>query len=153
MPGKIVAVCISKEKGTQKKNVGSAVITAGHGIEGDAHAGPWHRQVSLLADESIEVMRSKGLALTFGDFGENIVTQGIDLRELVVGSVVKLNDSVVGVVTQVGKVCHDRCAIYYQTGDCIMPREGIFLKILTGGTVSVGDLIEIVHEPPLPVGQ
>jgi MOSC domain-containing protein YiiM len=148
MQGRIVAVCISKEKGTQKQNVGSALIRADHGIEGDAHAGLWHRQVSLLADESIETMRSKGLALTFGDFGENIVTQGINVRELVIGSIVKLGDSVVGVVSQVGKVCHDRCAIYYKTGDCIMPREGIFLKIITGGTVSIGDPIEIVHEVP-----
>lgn len=144
MVGTILAVCVSKEKGTQKKNVGSARVRAGHGIEDDAHSGPWHRQVSLLAHESIEKMRQKGIALKHGDFGENIVTQGIDLLTLGIGSTLKLGESVVGEVTQIGKVCHDRCAIYHQTGDCIMPREGIFLKILTGGTISAGDDIEII---------
>lgn len=146
MAGKILAVCVSKEKGTQKENVDSVVIKAHHGVEGDAHSGPWHRQVSLLADESIEKMREKGLELTFGDFGENIVTQGINLLELGVGTTLKLGDSVIGEVSQIGKVCHDRCAIYYQTGDCIMPREGIFLQILAGGRVSVGDKIEVIHK-------
>lgn len=140
-----MAVCVSKDKGTQKKNVGSAQVRANHGIEGDAHSGPWHRQVSLLADESIEKMRQKGIALTYGDFGENVVTRGIDLLSLGIGSTLKLGESVVGEVTQIGKVCHDRCAIYQQTGDCIMPREGIFLKILSGGKISAGDHIEIVH--------
>jgi len=144
MAGKILAVCVSKEKGTQKENVGSAQVRAEHGIEGDAHSGPWHRQVSLLADESIEKMRQKGIALTYGDFGENIVTQGINLLALGIGSTLKLGDSVVGEVSQIGKVCHDRCAIYHQTGDCIMPREGIFLKILSGGKIAAGDNIEIV---------
>jgi len=143
--GNILAVCVSKDKGTQKKNVGSAQVRANHGIEGDAHSGPWHRQVSLLADESIEKMRQKGIALTYGDFGENVVTRGIDLLSLGIGSTLKLGESVVGEVTQIGKVCHDRCAIYQQTGDCIMPREGIFLKILSGGKISAGDHIEIVH--------
>lgn len=145
MAGKILAVCISKEKGTQKQNVGSAVIRANHGIEGDGHSGPGHRQVSLLADESIEKMRNRGIELAYGDFGENIVIQGIDLLELEIGSNLKLGDSVIGKVSQIGKVCHERCAIYYQTGDCIMPKEGIFLKILMGGKVSVGDRIEIIH--------
>jgi len=145
MAAKILAVCVSKEKGTQKENVGSARVRADHGIEGDAHSGPWHRQVSLLADESIEKMRQKGIALTYGDFGENIVTQGIDLLALGIGSTLKLGDSVVGEVSQIGKVCHDRCAIYHQVGDCIMPREGIFFKILTGGKISEGDQIEIIH--------
>ena len=149
MAGKILAVCISKEKGIQKKNVGSAVIKTHHGIEGDAHSGPWHRQVSLLADESIEKMRKKGLELRYGDFGENIVTQGINLLKLEVGSKVKLGDSIIGEVSQIGKVCHDRCAIYHKTGDCIMPREGIFLQIIAGGKVSVGDPIEVIqHTPP-----
>ena len=145
MAAKILAVCVSKEKGTRKENVGSARVRADHGIEGDAHSGPWHRQVSLLADESIEKMRQKGIALTYGDFGENIVTQGIDLLALGIGSTLKLGDSVVGEVSQIGKVCHDRCAIYHQIGDCIMPREGIFIKILTGGKISEGDQIEIIH--------
>lgn len=144
MIGKILAVCVSKKKGTQKDNVGSVEIKAHHGVEGDAHAGPWHRQISLLADESIEKMRKLGLNLDYGDFGENIVTQGIDLLALGVGAKLKLGDSVIGEVSQIGKVCHDRCAIYYKTGDCIMPREGIFLKILVGGKVSVGDKIEVI---------
>lgn len=148
MSGTIVAVCVSTEKGTQKENVNAVVIKPDYGIEGDAHAGPGRRQVSLLADESIEKMRSQGLELGFGDFGENIVTQGIDLLKLGVGSKLKLGDSVVGEVSQIGKVCHDRCAIYYKTGDCIMPREGIFLKILAGGKVSVGDTIEVIHHLP-----
>ena len=146
MVGKILAVCISKEKGTQKENVGSAVVRANHGIEGDAHSGSWHRQVSLLADESIEKMRERGIELTYGDFGENLVTQGVTLPKLGVGSTIKLGESVIGEVSQIGKECHDRCAIYYKTGDCIMPKEGIFLKILTGGKISVGDRVEIVHK-------
>ena len=105
MNGKIVAVCISDKKGIQKSSVGSADIIADHGIKDDAHAGPWHRQVSLLADESIEKMRQKGLDLTHGDFGENIVTQGIDLVSLPIGTRLNLGDSVVGEVTQIGKVC------------------------------------------------
>lgn len=145
MAVKILAVCVSKEKGTQKDNIGSALVRADHGIEGDAHSGPWHRQVSLLADESIEKMRQKGIALTYGDFGENIVTQGIDLLAMGIGSTLKLGDSVVGEISQIGKVCHDRCAIYHKTGDCIMPREGIFIKILAGGKISEGDQIEIIH--------
>jgi len=148
MAGKILAVCVSKKKGTQKKNVGSAVIKANHGIVGDAHSGPWHRQVSLLSDESIEKMRAKGLPLGFGDFGENIVTWGVDLTARGVGTTIKLGDSVIGEVSQIGKVCHNRCTIYFKAGDCIMPREGIFLKILTGGKITVGDKIEILHNVP-----
>jgi len=146
MKGKILAVCVSKEKGTQKENVGSGEIKANYGLEGDAHSGPWHRQVSLLANESIEKMRKLGLELGYGDFGENIVTQGIDLLTLGVGSQLRLGDSVIGEITQIGKVCHDRCAIYYKTGDCIMPREGIFIQILTGGKISVGDTVEVIQK-------
>ena len=146
MKGTILAVCVSKEKGTQKENVGSGEIKANYGLEGDAHSGPWHRQVSLLANESIEKMREMGLELGYGDFGENIVTQGIDLLTLGVGSQLRLGDSVIGEITQIGKVCHDRCAIYYKTGDCIMPREGIFIQILTGGKVSVGDTVEVIQK-------
>jgi MOSC domain-containing protein YiiM len=146
MQGKILAVCISKEKGIQKEDVGSAELKTDHGIVHDAHAGPWHRQVSLLANESIEKMRKMGVELDYGDFGENIVTQGIDLLTLGVGSQLRLGDSVIGEITQIGKVCHDRCAIYYKTGDCIMPREGVFIKILIGGKVSVGDTIEVIRK-------
>lgn len=146
MKGKILAVCVSEKKGTQKENVGSGEVKANHGIKGDAHSGAWHRQVSLLANESIEKMRKLGLELDYGDFGENIVTQGIDLLTLGVGSKLRLGDSVIGEITQIGKVCHDRCAIYHKTGDCIMPREGIFIKILTGGKVSVGDTVEVIQK-------
>ena len=145
MNAKIVAVCVSDKKGIQKTSVGSADIIADHGIENDAHAGPWHRQVSLLADESIQKIRDKGLDLAYGDFGENIVTQGIDLVSLPIGTRLILSDSVVGEVTQIGKVCHERCAIYYQAGDCIMPREGIFIKIITGGRISAGDPLDIIE--------
>ena len=148
MKGKIVAVCISDEKGVQKTSVGSARLIVDHGIENDAHAGPWHRQVSILADESIEKMRKKGLDLSYGDFGENIVTQGINLLELGIGARIKLGGSVVGELTQIGKVCHDRCAIYHQTGDCIMPREGIFIRILSGGEIAVGDTVSVIAESP-----
>jgi len=120
-------------------------IKADYGIEGDAHAGLEYRQVSLLAVESIAKMKERGLVLKYGDFGENIVTEGIDLLALPVGTRIKLGSSVIGEVTQIGKVCHQRCAIYYQAGDCIMPREGIFLKILVGGKISVGDKIEIIQ--------
>ena len=148
MKGKIAAVCTSTEKGTRKCDVGSVTITADYGIEGDAHAGPWHRQVSMLAAESIEAMRQKGLTLAPGDFGENIVTEGINLLELKVGSRLRLGASVVGEVTQIGKTCHQRCAIFYQAGDCIMPREGIFLRVLSGGKVTVGDDIEVLEDAP-----
>ena len=144
MNGKVIAVCVSDEKGVQKTSVGSVDIVENHGIKEDAHAGPWHRQVSLLANESIEKMRQKGLDLTYGDFGENIVTQGVDLVSLPVGTKLRLGESVVGEISQIGKVCHDRCAIYHQAGDCIMPREGIFIKILTGGHVIPGDSIEVM---------
>ncbi|HNR14134.1 MAG TPA: MOSC domain-containing protein [Thermodesulfobacteriota bacterium] len=148
MKGKIAAVCTSTKKGTQKCDVGSVTITTDYGIEGDAHAGPWHRQVSMLAAESIEAMRQKGLTLAPGDFGENIVTEGINLLELKVGSRLRLGASVVGEVTQIGKTCHQRCAIFYQAGDCIMPREGIFLRVLSGGKVTVGDDIEVLEDAP-----
>lgn len=148
MSGTIVAVCTSHQKGTQKVNVGSVTLIADHGIQGDAHAGPWHRQVSLLADESIEQMRKKGLDLSSGDFGENIVTRGINLLDLGKGSLLQLGDTVMVEVTQIGKTCHQRCAIYYQAGDCIMPREGVFVKILEGGTLSVGDAIKVIKKLP-----
>ena len=112
--------------------------------KGDAHAGKWHRQVSLLARESADIMREKGLNIKDGDFGENIVTEGIELKSLPIGTVLKIGDGITIRVTQIGKLCHDRCAIYYKAGDCIMPREGIFAEILTGGTIKAGDEITIV---------
>jgi MOSC domain-containing protein YiiM len=137
MSARVVAVCTSEQKGTRKKNVGEAEIVVG-GLAGDAHAGDWHRQVSLLALESIDKMRAKGLQVGPGDFAENITTEGIDLTALPVGTRLRVGDAALE-VTQLGKVCHTRCAIYYQAGDCVMPREGIFGRVLAGGLVKVGD--------------
>lgn len=141
--GKIVAVCTSPKKGMRKKNVGEALLVVEHGIEGDAHVGEWHRQVSLLALESIEKMRQMGLKVGPGDFAENLTTKGIDLVSLPIGTKLKIGETALGEVTQIGKECHTRCAIYYQAGDCVMPKEGIFIRVLQGGTVKVGDNIEI----------
>jgi MOSC domain-containing protein YiiM len=138
---RIHAISVSDTKGVRKGNVQSAVLLPGHGIENDAHAGTWHRQVSLLARESIEKMVEQGLDVGPGDFAENITTEGIDLTALPVGGRLRLGSDVLVEVTQKGKECRDRCAIYYQAGDCVMPREGIFVKVLTGGTVSPGDPI------------
>ncbi|OIQ60005.1 MOSC domain protein [Moorella thermoacetica] len=142
--GRIVAVCTSANKGERKKNVGRGMLIANHGLEGDAHAGPWHRQVSLLAMESIAKMQAKGLQVGPGDFAENLTTEGIDLVSLPVGTRLKIGPVVLAEVTQIGKQCHSHCAIYRQAGDCVMPREGIFVAILTGGPVQVGDHIEVV---------
>jgi len=142
MKGTIVAVCTSKKKGIRKHNVGEAELRVGWGIVGDAHADNWHRQVSLLALESIEKMQALGLNVGPGSFAENLTTQGIDLLSLPIGSRVRVGDQVVLEITQHGKICHDRCAIYYQAGDCVMPHEGIFAKVIRGGHVKVGDPIE-----------
>lgn len=142
--GTILAVCTSKHKGERKVNRGKGMLVADYGLEGDAHAGPWHRQVSLLAMESIEKMRYLGLTVGPGDFAENLTTRGIDLVNLPVGTKLRLGAGAVAEVTQIGKVCHRRCAIYYQAGDCLMPREGIFVAILQGGTVQVGDPVEVI---------
>ncbi|ABO50776.1 MOSC domain containing protein [Desulforamulus reducens MI-1] len=141
--GKIVAVCTSPKKGMRKKNVGEGLLVIEHGIEGDAHVGDWHRQVSLLALESIEKMRQMGLKVGPGDFAENLTTEGIDLVSLPIGTKLKIGEGALGEVTQIGKECHTRCAIYHQAGDCVMPKEGIFIRVLQGGTVKVGDTIEI----------
>lgn len=129
----------------RKKPVTEIIVRADYGIEGDAHASSdWHRQVSLLALESIERMRAMGLDVNPGDFAENITTQGIDLVSLPLGTRLHIGSAVVGEVSQIGKECHTRCAIYYQAGDCVMPKEGIFIKVLTGGKVAAGDPIEIL---------
>ncbi len=139
----VVAVCISENKGERKKPVEQVEFRVDHGIVGDAHAGDWHRQVSLLALESIEKMRQMGLDVTTGDFAENITTSGIDLISLPVGSMLKIGDTMLE-VTQIGKECHTRCAIYEQAGDCVMPKEGIFAKVITPGFVRPGDRIELL---------
>ncbi|MEW6065079.1 MAG: MOSC domain-containing protein [Bacillota bacterium] len=141
--GKIVAVCTSPKKGMRKKNVEEGVLLVEHGLEGDAHVGDWHRQVSLLAIESIEKMRQMGLKVGPGDFAENLTTEGIDLVSLPLGTILKIGDDALGEVTQIGKECHTRCAIYHQAGDCVMPKEGIFIRVLQGGPVKVGDSIDI----------
>lgn len=142
--GKVLAINISSAKGTQKKNVGRAEVLENYGIEHDAHAGHRHRQVSLLAQESIEKIRKLGLDVGYGDFAENVTTQGIDLVHLPVGTTLRIGPSVVLQVTQIGKECHSRCAIYYQAGTCVMPTEGIFARVLSGGPVRVGDPIEVI---------
>jgi MOSC domain-containing protein YiiM len=143
MKGRVVAVCVSERKGQRKRNVGAGRLVAGHGLEGDAHAGGWHRQVSLLAVESIEKMRLRGLDVGPGDFAENITTRGLDLLRLPLGSLLRVGTAL-GEVTQIGKECHAPCAIYRQAGDCVMPREGIFVRVIVGGTVKVGDPVEVV---------
>ena len=142
--GKIVAVCTSEEKGTRKKNVGEGVLKVDFGLEGDAHGGDWHRMVSLLAMESIKKMQDKGLDVGPGDFAENLTTEGLELCVLPLGTKLKIGETSIGEVTQIGKVCHTRCAIFYQAGDCVMPREGIFVRLLEGGKVKVGDPIEVI---------
>lgn len=130
-----------KRKGVRKKNVGQGFLLEEFGLLDDAHGGPWHRQVSLLAMESIEKMRDKGQDVHPGDFAENLTTQGIDLVSLPVGTKIKIGEGALGEVTQIGKECYQRCAIYYQAGDCVMPREGIFIRVLKGGKVKTGDTV------------
>ncbi|MCL1928304.1 MAG: molybdopterin-binding protein [Treponema sp.] len=136
--GKVLAVCTSSEKGTAKRNVGKAEFVLDHGIAGDAHAGPWHRQVSLLSYQKIEAFRAKGAKVEDGDFGENLVVEGIDFRSLPVGTAFECGEVLLE-LTQIGKECHSHCAIYKTMGDCIMPREGVFAKVLRGGFINVGD--------------
>lgn len=140
----IIAVCTSKKKGTKKQPVPEIYVREDYGVEGDAHAdSTTHRQVSLLANESIDKMRSKGFALEPGDFAENITTEGIDLTSLPVGTRISAGDEVVLEMTQIGKECHAACAIRRQVGDCIMPREGIFARVVRGGRVKAGDVIKV----------
>lgn len=144
MPGKIVSINISEKKGVRKKPVGEVMLRTGYGIEGDAHASSeWHRQVSLLALESIKKMQDLGLDVKPGDFAENITTEGIDLLSLPVGTHLTIGNGIEAEVSQRGKECHTRCAIYYQAGDCVMPKEGIFVRILKGGKVKTGDAISV----------
>jgi MOSC domain-containing protein YiiM len=141
--GRVLAVNISEKKGTKKSNIGSCTVVKDFGLKGDAHAGPWHRQISLLANESIEKMKAMGLKVGYGDFAENITTEGIDLVHLPIGTTLRVGKSILLRVTQIGKECHQRCAIYYQAGDCVMPKEGIFAEVLSEGEIQVGDHIEI----------
>ncbi len=138
---KIVSISTSLKKGTVKKQVQNAQLVADHGLEGDAHAGKWHRQVSFLAAESIAGAKEGGLDVGFGDFAENIATTGIDWVNVPVGTVFRLGETAQVEITQIGKECHNRCAIYYKAGDCIMPREGVFARVLRGGPIACGDTI------------
>lgn len=140
MSAHVVAVCISKSKGEKKTPVKRVVLLPDHGIIGDAHAGDWHRQISLLAIESIRKMQKLGLDVDAGNFAENITTEGIDLVNLPIGTQLRVGESLLE-VTQIGKECHTRCAIYHQAGDCVMPKEGVFAKVLTGGDVHSGDKV------------
>lgn len=141
--GKVLAICRSDKRGTQKYEVPEAVLREEWGIEGDAHAGNWHRQVSLLAFEKIDDFRKKGVNVDFGAFGENIVVEGFDLRTIPVDTEFRIGECRLR-LTQIGKECHDHCAIFNVVGDCIMPREGVFTEVLKGGTIHVGDEVEVL---------
>ncbi len=146
MKAKIVSINISDKKGVRKKAVDRAVLKENYGIEADAHAsGKWHRQVSLLAMESIRKMQDVGLEVGPGDFAENITTEGIDLLSLPIGTRLKIGKEIELEVSQIGKTCHSRCAIFYQAGDCVMPKEGIFVKVIKGGVLKKGDRIKVVQ--------
>jgi len=145
MQGKVVSINISEKKGVRKKPVDEALFIEDFGMEGDAHASSkWHRQVSLLALESIRKMQDMGLEVGPGDFAENVTTEGIELPTLPIGTRMLIGDDIEGEVSQIGKVCHDRCAIYEQAGDCVMPREGIFIKVIKGGRIRRGDAVRVV---------
>lgn len=143
--GRVVSINTSDKKGVRKKPVEEAAVIEGFGIEGDAHASDkWHRQVSLLALESIRKMQEMGLKVGPGDFAENITTEGIDLPALPLGARMALGESIEAEVSQIGKECHSRCAIYAQAGDCVMPREGIFVKVIRGGRLRRGDPVRLL---------
>lgn len=143
MKGKVTAVCVSEKKGTQKTEVPFAVLVKDWGIEGDAHAGKWHRQVSLLAFEKIDEFRKNGAEVDFGAFGENLIVEGFDLKELPVGTRFRIGEVLLE-LSQIGKACHSHCEIYKVMGDCIMPREGVFTEVIEGGTVHPGDEITLI---------
>ena len=143
--GKIIGICISEKRGTAKHEVETAKLVEDWGIEGDAHAGHWHRQVSLLSYETIEAFKARGAEIGDGAFGENLVVEGIDFKTLPIGTKFKCNDVVLE-LTQIGKECHHGCAIFQAMGDCIMPREGVFTKVLHGGVIKEGDNLEILEE-------
>jgi len=141
--GKIVAISISEKRGIPKTNVETARLVEDYGIVGDAHAGDWHRQVSLLAAESIAKMQAKGADVHPGNFAENITTEGIDVPHLQIGDRLVLGEAEVE-ITQIGKECHAHCAIFHQVGDCVMPREGVFARVIRGGELKVGDGVDAV---------
>lgn len=141
--GVVKAVCTSGKRGTQKQNVGSALFQVGWGVSGDAHGGDWHRQVSLLSYDQIERFNRLGAGVQHGDFGENLVVEGIDFRSLPVGTFLKCGEAVLE-MTQIGKECHTHCQIYQKMGDCIMPREGVFARVVRDGRISAGEKMEVI---------
>ena len=143
--GIIKGICISEKKGTQKHEVSEAVLIEDWGIEGDAHAGKWHRQVSLLGFQQIEEFRSRGAQVLFGAFGENLIVDGFHFKTLPVGTRFRIGDALLE-MTQIGKQCHSHCEIYKVMGDCIMPREGVFARVIRGGTIRIGDIMELDYE-------
>lgn len=142
---KIIAVCMSEKKGTQKVNVHSAELIKDFGMKGDAHAGKWHRQISLLSNDKIEAFKERGAEVAEGAFGENLIVEGIDFRALPIGARFQCNDVLLE-LTQIGKECHTGCNIYQKMGDCIMPREGVFARVISGGFISEGDEMEVLNE-------
>lgn len=141
--GKVMAVCISEKKGTQKIDIQKAEFIEDYGIKNDAHAGNWHRQISLLSKDKIEAFRAKGIDIPYGAFGENLVVEDIDFAKLPIGTKFQCNDVILE-LTQIGKKCHNECEIFKQVGDCIMPREGVFSKVLHGGVIEVGDNLRVI---------
>lgn len=141
--GKIMAVCISEKRGTQKKNIEKVRLIENFGLEGDAHGGNWHRQVSLLSYEKVRVFEEKGISVEDGAFGENLLVEGFDFKTLPVGTRFHCGEALLE-MTQIGKECHSHCEIYQAVGDCIMPREGVFARVLHGGMIQIGDEMEIV---------
>lgn len=149
--GIIKAICISEKKGTLKMPVQEAELIPNHGIKNDAHAGNWHRQISLLSDEKIQAFKEKVPGIRYGAFGENLVTEGYDLRNIPVGTKFRIGNDIIIQMTQIGKNCHTKCAISKQTGECIMPREGVFARVLKGGVIHTGDSIEeLPFDPETP---
>lgn len=143
LKGKVVSVNTSRTTGVKKESVHVANLIVSKGVEGDAHAGNWHRQVSLLAMESIDKMRRKGLEVYPGDFAENITLEGFPIMDIPVGTSIRIGERVLLEITQIGKECHKGCAIFQQVGECIMPREGVFASVLEGGEVKVEDSVVI----------
>ncbi len=142
--GKIIDICISDKKGVQKRSIPEGTFIEDFGLENDAHAGKWHRQVSLLSYEKVVAFNEKGAGVISGDFGENLVVEGYDLKNIPVGSRFKCNDVILE-ITQIGKECHHGCAIYQKMGECIMPIEGVFARVIHGGKIKPGDNIEIIE--------
>ncbi len=143
---RIEAISISTKKGIPKSNVDAAILLQNWGIDGDAHAGDWHRQISLLADESIDKIRNAGLSnVSAGDFAENITTKDFDLLSVQIGSKLRIGNDIILEVTQIGKECHSRCAIYQTVGDCVMPKEGVFARVICGGNIRINDHIKRIQ--------